>query len=95
MKTPAGDMEITILGMDAEDEQLVATGQLGAWNATIYFNSDDILDMVRLMLDRRVISLILKLPFILIKKMLLGKERQLDGRGPEKGGRRHDLKGQW
>lgn len=69
MKTPAGDMEISILGMDAEGEQLVATGQLGAWNTKIYFNSDDILNMVNLMINKNVLGFMLRLPFIIIRKM--------------------------
>lgn len=70
MKTPAGDMEITILDLDAEGEQLVGIGQFGAWSAKIYFDPEDILGMVRLMLNRNVIGLIFKLPVILIRKIL-------------------------
>ncbi|HPI93325.1 MAG TPA: hypothetical protein PLT09_09050 [Deltaproteobacteria bacterium] len=72
MKSPAGDMEITISSVSADDTRLITTGKLGAWDSTIYFTADDVMDMAKLMLNRQVIGFLLKLPVWIVKKMLSG-----------------------
>jgi hypothetical protein len=72
MKSPAGDMEITISKITADKERLVTVGKLGAWDSTIYFTADEVFDLVKLMLNRQVIGFILKLPVQFAKKMLGG-----------------------
>jgi hypothetical protein len=72
MKSPAGDMEITISKITADKERLITVGKLGAWDSTIYFTADEVFDLVKLMLNRQVIGFILKLPFQFMKKMLSG-----------------------
>lgn len=66
MKTPAGDMEMTLLGLESRDDQLVAVGKLGAWTAEIFFTPKDILGMAGL-LNWGVIVLIVRLPVLIIK----------------------------
>ena len=69
MKTPAGDMEMTLLGLEARDNQLVAIGKLGAWTAEIFFTPKDILGMAAL-LNLGVIVLIVKMPYLIVKSIL-------------------------
>ncbi|HQH99889.1 MAG TPA: hypothetical protein PLA18_01325 [Deltaproteobacteria bacterium] len=71
MKSPAGDMEITISKISADSDRLITTGKFGAWDSTIYFTVDDVLDMMKLMLNRQVVGFILKLPILIVKTKLL------------------------
>ncbi len=75
MKSPAGDMEITINKMTADKDRLVTVGKFGAWDSTIYFTVDDVLDMMKLMLNRKVIGFILKLPLLIVKSRLSGQRK--------------------
>jgi hypothetical protein len=72
MKTPAGDMDMTLLGLEAQDDQLVAVGQMGAWSAHIYFTPKDILGVVKL-LNWGVIALIVKMPVLIFRSLFNGK----------------------
>lgn len=72
MKSPAGDMEITLSKITADKERLITVGKLGAWDSTIYFTADEVFDLVKLMLNRPVLVFILKLPVFFLKKMLSG-----------------------
>jgi hypothetical protein len=73
MKSPAGDMEITINKMTADKDRLVTVGKFGAWDSTIYFTVDDVVDMMKLMFNLQVIGFILKLPFLIAKSRLSGR----------------------
>lgn len=68
MKSPAGDMEITIEGLTAKDSQLLAVGKFGVWEATIVLSVEDVMGLIPLMLKGSVIMFLLKLPFTYIKK---------------------------
>jgi hypothetical protein len=72
MKSPAGDMEITLSKITADKERLITVGKLGAWNSTIYFTADEVFDLVKLMLNWQVIGFILKLPIHFMKKIFSG-----------------------
>jgi hypothetical protein len=75
MKSPAGDMEITISKVTAEKGRLITVGKLGAWDSTIYFTVEDIFEMVELMLNWKVIRFILSLPVLFIKTKLKRNEK--------------------
>ena len=75
MKSPAGDMEISISKVTAEKGRLITVGKLGAWDSTIYFTEEDIFEMIGLMLNWKVIRFILSLPVLFIKAKLKRNEK--------------------
>jgi hypothetical protein len=70
MKSPAGDMEITISKVTAEEGKLITVGKLGAWDSKIYFTEEDIFEMIGLMLNWKVIRFLLSLPVLFIETKL-------------------------
>ncbi len=67
MKSPAGDMEISIAGMTVEKNQIVATGTFGAWDSKIYLTAEDIFPIIPMMLQWKIIRFICKLPYLYMK----------------------------
>ncbi len=64
----AGEMELKFSEMHRSGEQLVIEATLGVWPSKIYFQPEEILPMLRLMLNRSTVSYVLLLPFALIKR---------------------------
>lgn len=73
MKSPAGDMEITIEGMTSENAKLLAIGKFGMWESTIILTPEDVVHLIPLMLKWKVISFMLKLPYLYFKTKGLKK----------------------
>ncbi len=67
MISPAGEMEIGISDIDVEHNDLLITGKFGVWDSKIYITPEDTRQFVKMMLKWRVISYILKLPFLWLK----------------------------
>ena len=63
MVSPAGDMEVKILGISQEGSKLTLTGQMGIWDAKIYLEPEEVIHAVRLMMNVSILLYILKLPF--------------------------------
>ena len=76
MKSPAGDMEISIGGITVEKNQMVAIGQFGAWDAKIYLTVRDVCHIIPMVLQWKVIYFIFKLPFLSIKPRFGKKANQ-------------------
>jgi len=73
MKSPAGDMEISVAGMTVEKNQIVAIGKFGAWDSKIYLTVEDIVPIIPMMLQWKIIHFICKLPFLYIKSRVCKK----------------------
>jgi len=67
MKSPAGDMEITIEGITSDKSNLLAVGKFGMWESTIMLTPEEVVHLIPLMLKWKVISYILKLPYLYFK----------------------------
>jgi len=67
MKSPAGDMEITVEGMTSDKSNLLAIGKFGMWESTIVLTPQEVMQMIPLMLNRKVIGFLFKLPYLYFK----------------------------
>lgn len=63
MESPAGDMEIRMLSMDREGNKLIVIGQMGIWDAKIYFEPAEVVQLMRLLFKFSVIQYLFMLPF--------------------------------
>jgi hypothetical protein len=63
MVSPAGDMEVKILGIGRDGNKLTLSGQMGIWDAKIYLEPGEVIHAVRLMMNVSILEYILKLPF--------------------------------
>jgi hypothetical protein len=63
MKSPAGDMEITIRGVSVDGDNLVAKGQFGTWDATIVLTPQEVKELIPMVLKGGVVGYALTLPF--------------------------------
>ena len=64
MVSPAGDMEVKILGIGQDGNKLALSGQMGIWDAKIYLEPGEVIHAARLMMNVSILKYILKLPFI-------------------------------
>lgn len=72
MKSPAGDLEISISKITAENNRLVTVGKFGTWDSTIYFTVDEVFELAKFMFNRPVIHFIIKLPVLFVKSRIMG-----------------------
>jgi len=70
MVSPAGEMDMTFLGVSGEKDQMVVRSKFGAWDAKIYFSPDELVHLLKLMLNSSFVLFLLRFPFILIGSKL-------------------------
>jgi hypothetical protein len=63
MESPAGDMEIRMQSMQTEGNKLIVIGRMGIWDAKIYFEPTEVVQLMGLLFNFSVIKYLLKLPF--------------------------------
>ena len=64
----AGELEIKFLKAQAEGDQLVIEAELGVWDSQIFFQPQDMVELLRLLLNRSVIAYILLFPFKYVRQ---------------------------
>ena len=69
MVSPAGDMDVKMTRISSEGNQLVLEGQIGVWDAHIYFQPAEVAHLARLMLNPSFLKYIVILPFIWLAHM--------------------------
>ncbi len=67
MKSPAGDMEITIEGITTDKTNLLALGKFGIWESTIILTPQEVVGLIPLMLKWDIIRYMIKLPYLYYK----------------------------
>lgn len=67
MVSPAGDMEVRMLGFRRDGDKLLITGQMGVWNAKIYIGPGEVVNTFKLMLNFSMLRYAIMLPFIYFK----------------------------
>ena len=60
-------MALEALGRDG-DRLVIQGSMVGSWPCKMYINLEDVLGMIRLMINREVISYIVSLPFLVLKR---------------------------
>ena len=75
MKSPAGDMEISISRITADRTQMITVGKFGAWDSTICFEADDVVRLMILMINWSVIWFIIRLPITYIRQKIGSSKR--------------------
>lgn len=73
MVSPAGDMEVTIRGIDVDKHQIRVEARFGVWDSQLYFTLDDISHIMRLMLNLPTILFILRFPILYVSRRLFKK----------------------
>lgn len=63
MVSPAGNMEIRMLGFSREGNRLVVISQMGVWDTKIYFTAGELFHLLRLMLSWQALGYWIALPF--------------------------------
>ncbi|OPX94698.1 MAG: hypothetical protein A4E53_00020 [Pelotomaculum sp. PtaB.Bin104] len=72
-----GATMMTMQKMGREGDQMTVEGSLmGAWVCTMYINPEETLRMIRLLCSWTVISYMLSLPFILLKRRFKKKPKK-------------------
>ena len=66
METSAGEMEVQLNQLGVSKGQLFISGQIGVWDAQIYLERGEVINLVKRMLRPAVIKYILTLPFAFI-----------------------------
>lgn len=56
-------MEIRMLSMDREGDKLIVIGQMGIWDAKIYFEPTEVVQLMGLLFKFSVIKYLVMLPF--------------------------------
>ena len=64
----AGELEIKFLKAQTEGDQLVIEAELGVWDSQIFFQPQDMVEMLRLLLNRSVIAYFLLFPFKYVRQ---------------------------
>jgi hypothetical protein len=64
MTSFAGELEVKFLKAHGVGTQLVVEAELGVWDSRIYFQPQDIIQVLRLLLNLSVLSFFLRLPFV-------------------------------
>jgi len=75
MDSPAGQMEVTFSRVDAVKNEMVVTSRFGVWDSKIHFSPDELVHLMRLMLNPSVILLLLRFPFVLIGRRLFQRTK--------------------
>jgi hypothetical protein len=75
MDSPAGEMEVTFSRVDGVKDQMVVTSRFGVWDSKIYFSPDELVHLIKLMLNASVILLLLRFPFVLIGRWLFQRAK--------------------
>ena len=80
METSAGEMEVKLEQLGVNKEHLFISGQIGVWEAQIYFERGEVIDLVKRMLRPEVVKYILTLPFAFLTDKV---KRHRHGKGRE------------
>lgn len=64
MVSPAGNMEVKVLGFSREGSKLIAIGQMGVWDAKIYMTPKEVFHVLKLMMNLSMIGYVVALPFL-------------------------------
>ncbi len=66
---PTGDLDISIKGIETENDQLVIIGKMGVWDAKIYLLPKELFQSLRLAIKPSVLGYICCLPFRLLAQL--------------------------
>ncbi len=69
MTSFAGEFEIKFLRAHKVGEQLVIEAEMGVWDSQIYFRPQDVLQMIRLLLNPSALSFFLVAPYVGIRNL--------------------------
>jgi len=76
MVSPAGDMEIRMLGFGRDGGKLVVVSQMGVWDTKIYFTPGEVFYLLRLMLNWSVLGYVIALPFFYLSTIIRRKQKK-------------------
>lgn len=66
MFSPAGEMEVKITKVGVNKGQFFTAGRIGVWDSEIYFTPQEVMSLIRLMLNFSVLKYMVILPFLFL-----------------------------